>query len=100
MLACIVEQWREDGNERRQAIAALNLVRAELVQNLAELKAVKDSRPTLLEGYMNAMKQLHDESVSPADLPYLVAPEITGIAYELATDSGAVTNVAPEKNCS
>ena len=32
LLAFVVEQWREDLNERREAEATLNLVRAELTQ--------------------------------------------------------------------
>ena len=95
LLAFLVEQWREDHNERRQAAAALNLVRAELTQNLAELEAVAPTRPAMLAGYQRAITELTEEGVFPERLPDFRSPEITSIAYELATDSGAVTTVAP-----
>jgi hypothetical protein len=55
LLAFVVEQWREDRNEREQAEATLNLLRAELEQNLAELERIAPTRKAMLEGYMAAM---------------------------------------------
>ena len=95
LLAFVVEQWREDMNEAREAAAALNLVRAELAQNLAELERVVPLRADMLQGYIDAMQALQNEGTFPDDLPDFVSPDITSIAYELATDSGAVTTVAP-----
>ncbi len=95
LLAFVVEQWREDRNEAREADAALNLVRAELVQNLAELERVVPLRGEMLQGYLTAMDELQNAGTFPRNLPDFVSPDITSIAYELATDSGAVTTVAP-----
>ena len=97
LLAFFVEQWREDLNERREAVDTLNLVRAELTQNLAELEAVVPKRPAMLEGFQNGIMQLKNEGRFPQNLPAFESPNITTIAYELATDSGAVTSVAPEE---
>ena len=47
LLAFFVEQWREDINEQREAEAILNLVRAELVQNLAELESILPKREAI-----------------------------------------------------
>ncbi|MEO0615592.1 MAG: hypothetical protein AAFY69_05600 [Pseudomonadota bacterium] len=96
LLAFVVEQWREDLNERREAEATLNLVRAELTQNLAELEAIAPLRGDMLRGYEEAIMALKNENRFPANLPEFRSPDITSIAYELATDSGAVTGVAPE----
>lgn len=95
ILAFAVEQWREDRNERQQAAATLNLVKVELQQNLAELESVITSRDGQLEQFMEAIGVFKDEDVFPQNLPRLEIPEITRIAYELATDSGAVAKVDP-----
>ena len=55
LLAFLVEQWREDRNERQEAAAALSLVRAELSQNLAELMRVAPSREVMLQGFLAAI---------------------------------------------
>ena len=96
LLAFVVEQWREDINERREAEAILNLVRAELVQNLAELEAIVPKREAMLAGYQAAIMTLRNEGLFPNELPEFESPDITSLAYELATDAGAVTTVAPE----
>ncbi|MEO0345561.1 MAG: hypothetical protein AAF229_04835 [Pseudomonadota bacterium] len=97
LLAFVVEQWREDLNERREAEATLNLVRAELTQNLAELEAIAPLRGEMLRNYEEAIMALKNENRFPDTLPDFRSPDITSIAYELATDSGAVTGVAPEE---
>lgn len=95
LLAFVVEQWREERNERKQAEATLNLVRAELEQNLAELERVNPTRQAMLKAYLAAMDQLKTENVFPSNLPPFQSPDITSLAYELATDSGAITTVEP-----
>lgn len=60
-----VEQWREDQNEAREALAALGLVRAELAQNLAEFEKIAPTRPTPLEIYQNAIARLDERLGSP-----------------------------------
>ncbi|MEM1264176.1 MAG: hypothetical protein AAGH76_17385, partial [Pseudomonadota bacterium] len=60
LLAFFVEQWREDFNERRDAEAILNLVKTELIQNLAELEAVVDGREGLLSEYQVAIMALRN----------------------------------------
>ncbi|MEL7449248.1 MAG: hypothetical protein AAFN78_08570 [Pseudomonadota bacterium] len=97
LLAFVVEQWREDRNERQEAEAALNLVRAELVQNLQELEQVVPARPELLKNFIEVMDAFQADGKFPAKLPDFVSPDITSIAYELATDSGAVTTVEPHE---
>ncbi len=97
LLAFFVEEWRDDQREQREADAALNLVRAELTQNLAELESIVPLRPAMLEGYLAGLEQLKNTGSFPADLPDFITPDITSIAYELATDSGAVTTVAAEE---
>ncbi|MEM8500301.1 MAG: hypothetical protein AAF542_19965 [Pseudomonadota bacterium] len=97
LLAFFVEQWREDINERREAEAILNLVRTELMQNLASLNAVASKREAMLADYQKAIMVLRDEGRFPAQMPNFQSPEITVLAYELATDVGAVTTVAPEE---
>ena len=97
LLAFVVEQWREDRNERLEAEAALNLVRAELVQNLRELEQVVPDRPAMLNSYIEVMNTFQTEGKFPPVLPDFVSPDITSIAYELATDSGAVTTVEPHE---
>ena len=96
LLAFLVEQWREELNEARDAENALNLVRVELTQNLAELERVIPTRAGLLEAYQEAIMELINEQQFPQDLPVFLSPDVTSIAYELATDSGAVASVAPE----
>lgn len=96
LLAFFVEQWREDQNELQEAEAAISLVRAELAQNLAELERVAPSRDEQLQVYIEAMGVLQNEGRFPYDLPRLDTPEITTIAYDLATDSGAVTTVSTD----
>lgn len=97
LLAFLVEQWREDQNELQEAEAAISLVRAELAQNLAELERVAPSRDEQLQVYIEAMGVLQNEGRFPYDLPRLDTPEITTIAYDLATDSGAVTTVSTDE---
>jgi len=96
LLAFFVEQWREGANEQRQAEDTLALVRAELSQNLAELEKVTATRDESLLGFQKAIVILRDENRFPDELPLFLSPEITNIAYELATDSGAVTSVPAE----
>lgn len=91
-----MEQWREDQNEAREALAALGLVRAELLQNLDELAALTPTRRTTLEAYQAGIAKLINDDVYPNDLPTVEKPAVTTIAYELATDTGAVTTVAAE----
>ncbi|MEM7431649.1 MAG: hypothetical protein AAF351_06880 [Pseudomonadota bacterium] len=95
LLAFIVEQWREDMNEQREAEAILNLVRAELVQNLEELEEIAPRRTEMLENYQEAIMSFRDTGKFPRELPNFVSPEITSLAYELATDAGAVASVDP-----
>ena len=97
LLAFLVEQWREDINERREAEAILNLVHAELVQNLAELESIVPKRKAMLAGYEKAITELRNGGPFPRELPEFQSPDITSLAYELATDSGAATTVDPEK---
>ncbi|MEO0425737.1 MAG: hypothetical protein AAF184_25635, partial [Pseudomonadota bacterium] len=97
LLAFVVDEWREDQREQREADAALNLVRAELTQNLAQLEALVPVRPKMLEGYLAGLDLLKKEGTFPSELPEFRTPDITSIAYELATDSGAVTTVAAEE---
>ncbi|MEN1726844.1 MAG: hypothetical protein AAGJ52_00265 [Pseudomonadota bacterium] len=96
LLAFFVEEWREDKDEERKAAEALNLVRAELVQNLGELERVIPTRGGLMDQYVEVLGVLRREGTFPEELPQFVTPQITSIAYELATDSGAVTIVEPE----
>lgn len=93
LLAFLVEQWREDLNEAREADAALNLVRTELQENLAELERIVPRRASMLEAYQKAMVALMDDNVFPSTLPDFETPQVTSLAYELATDSGAVVEV-------
>jgi hypothetical protein len=97
LLAFFVEQWREDRNELREAEAALELVRAELRQNLVELERVAPQRPEMLQDFIDAMSELEETGTFPQNFPRLETPEITTIAYDLATDSGAVTTVPAEE---
>jgi hypothetical protein len=90
LLAFFVEQWRE-------AEAALELVRAELRQNLVELERVAPQRPEMLQDFIDAMSELEETGTFPQNFPRLETPEITTIAYDLATDSGAVTTVPAEE---
>lgn len=96
LLAFVVEQWRDDLNEARDATAALSLVRAELRQNLEELEKVAPSRRGSLQAYENAITQLVKENKFPQNLPLFQLPTVTNLAYQLATDSGAVTAVDAE----
>ncbi|MEO1575775.1 MAG: hypothetical protein AAFU65_12555 [Pseudomonadota bacterium] len=95
LLAFVVEQWREERNERAQAARALSLVRVELEQNLAELERVVPTRQATLQGFVDAMDELKTSGKFPQTLPKFTSPDITALAYELATDSGAVTSVEP-----
>ena len=97
LLAFFVEQWRDDQNEMREAEAAINLVRAELAQNLAELERVAPGRDEQLQAFIESMNVLQNEGRFPYELPPLETPEITTIAYDLATDSGAVTQVSADE---
>ncbi|MEN7342157.1 MAG: hypothetical protein AAAFM81_04410 [Pseudomonadota bacterium] len=93
LLAFLVEQWRDDLNEEKDALAALSLVRAELGQNLRALTEVEPKRAIMLESYQRAINDLIDNNVFPKELPNFETPVVTSIAYELATDSGAVVTV-------
>ncbi|MEM9334866.1 MAG: hypothetical protein AAGA33_08435 [Pseudomonadota bacterium] len=97
LLAFLVEQWRDDMNERDEAEAILNLVRAELIQNREELESVIPMRAQMLSEYQVAITALRDEGVFPAQTPKFESPEITSIAYQLAADADAVTSVATEE---
>ena len=95
LLAFLVEQWRDNINAASDANAALNLVRAELQQNLTELETAIPTRPTLLATYQEALGTFLEENRFPQDLPKFETPTVTSLAYQLATDSGAVTTVEP-----
>ncbi|MEO0972188.1 MAG: hypothetical protein AAFX85_03770 [Pseudomonadota bacterium] len=97
LLAFLVDEWREDRRELREADAALQLVRAELQQNLDELEAIVPTRADTLEGYLAGLESLKSTGAFPNHLPEFLTPDITSIAYELATDSGAVTTVAAKE---
>lgn len=96
LLAFFVEEWREEADEHRKATETLTLVQAELAQNLAELERVIPLRGEQVEFYNDAIQVLTDEGRFPRQLPDFESPQITSLAYELATDSGAVTIVDPE----
>ena len=93
LLAFAAEQWREDINERGRTEEALNLVKAELELNLQELEAVVGTRQNMLDSYIDALGTLVDEGQFPESTPSFIIPDITDIAYQLATDSGAVSGV-------
>ncbi|NRA30513.1 MAG: hypothetical protein HRU11_09650 [Parvularculaceae bacterium] len=96
LLAFAAEQWRDDINEKRRATATLELVRAELELNLAELRDVAPSREQMLQDFVAAMATLQKDNTFPTPFPEFAIPEITNIAYELATDSGAVTQLSTD----
>ena len=96
LLAFAAEQWREDMNERARAEDVLTLVKAELTENLAELERVSATRQEMLDAYIAALDGLVDTGVFPRELPDLSVPEITNVAYQLATDSGVLSRIEPE----
>ncbi|MEM6899587.1 MAG: hypothetical protein AAF583_07455 [Pseudomonadota bacterium] len=96
-LAFAADQWRDDANDRERAQDALNLVRVELEQNLVELQSAIGTRQEMFEQYNDGLRQLIDDNEYPYDLPSVIMPEITTIAYELATDSSAVAKVDPDQ---
>lgn len=96
LLAFAAEQWREDINERKRTGEALNLIKAELQLNLDELQAVVETRQEMLDTYIQALSTLVDTGSFPADIKNFAIPDITNLAYRLATDSGAVTSVDPQ----
>ncbi|NNU16624.1 hypothetical protein HK107_09855 [Parvularcula sp. ZS-1/3] len=91
ILAFAVEEWRSDREEQERAEATMTLVRAELEQNLEELKRVRSGRQGQLDTYIDKLGQLKDTGSFPQTLPRLITPDITDIAYQLGTDSGAVS---------
>jgi len=95
LLAFAAEQWRTDLNDQKRAKATLALVRAELEQNLSELQTAAPTRDGSVEYYIGALNALVDKGQFTDSLEYPIFPEITTIAYQLATDTGAVTEVAP-----
>lgn len=54
-------------------------------------------REAQVNGYIAALGELQESNSFPSVLPPFSRPEITRIAYELATDTGAVSKVSPEK---
>lgn len=96
LLAFAAEQWRDDMNERARAEDVLTLVKAELTENLAELERVSATRQEMLDSYIAALDALVDTGVFPRELPILQVPEITNVAYQLATDSGVLSRIEPD----
>ena len=96
LLAFAAEQWREDINDSKRTREALNLIKAELELNLDELEAVVGTREKMLSNYIEALGTLVDTGTYPTDIEGFTIPDITNLAYQLATDSGAVTSVDPQ----
>lgn len=97
LLAFAAEQWREDMNERARADDVLVLVRTELNANLSELERLADTREVMLQGYIGALDGYIDTGEFPLDLPDFQVPDITEVAYQLATDSGVISRVEPNE---
>lgn len=95
LLAFAAEQWRQDMNERAQADAILVLVRTELSENLNELERVAAKREDMLGDFISSMDQFVASGEFPTDLPDYDPPEITRVAYQLATDSGVISKIEP-----
>lgn len=95
LLAFAAEQWREDMNERARADDVLTLVRAELSENLAELERLAPTRDEMLSNYIGALDGLVDTGQFPQNLPRLDVPNITDVAYQLATESGVLSRIEP-----
>ncbi len=95
LLAFAADQWRDDMNERSRADAILVLVRTELTENLSELEQLTGTREDMLQGYITALDEFVDSGQFPQILPEYNVPEITDVAYQLATDSGVISRVAP-----
>lgn len=97
LLAFAADQWRDDMNERARGDAILTLVRTELTENLYELERLADTREEMLEGYIGALDDFIDTGVFPSRLPVFKVPEITDVAYQLASDSGVISGVEPNE---
>ncbi|MEO1321829.1 MAG: hypothetical protein AAFV59_02360 [Pseudomonadota bacterium] len=95
LLAFAAEQWRQDMNEKAQADAILVLVQTELTENLTELERVSLKREAMLDDFIGAMDQFVATGEFPTDLPDYDPPEITNVAYQLATDSGVISRIEP-----
>ncbi|MEO1642769.1 MAG: hypothetical protein AAFR74_05485 [Pseudomonadota bacterium] len=83
-------------NERARAENILELVEAELMQNLTELETIVDTRDEALESYISAIGVFNETGSFPADFREPELPQITSVAYQLATQSGAILRVDPE----
>ena len=95
LLAFAAEQWRQDMNEQAQADAILVLVRTELEENLTELERVSIKREDMLASYIDALDSFQKSGEFPTDMPPIDPPEITNVAYQLATDSGVISRIEP-----
>ena len=96
LLAFAAEQWRDDFNERQRANDVLTLVKTELEENLIELERVTVERQDRLNAYIAAIDELIETGQYPQDVPVLLTPEITNVAYQLATDSGVLSSIEPK----
>ena len=95
LLAFAAEQWREDMNERARADDVLALVRVELSENLVELERLAPTRDEMLSNYIGALDGLVETGQFPQNLPRLDVPNITDVAYQLATESGVLSRIEP-----
>jgi len=97
LLAFAADQWRDDMNERARADAILTLVRTELTENLNELELLAGTREDMLQGYIDALETFIDTGRFPQILPEYKVPDITDVAYQLATDSGVISGIEPNE---
>ena len=95
LLAFAAEQWREDMNERDRADDVLTLVRTELTENLAQLERLAPTRDEMLSNYIGALDGLVETGQFPQNLPRLDVPNVTDVAYQLATESGVLSRIEP-----
>jgi len=95
LLAFAADQWREDLNDRRKAESVMGLVKAELEANLQSLQSVVGTREGGLAAYNDALAELSETQELPNSLPQLQFPEITNIAYRIATDAGVIAEIDP-----
>lgn len=97
LLAFAAEQWRDDLNERARTRIVLELVRTELEENLQELQSANSTRQAMHDGYVEALNKMVDTGQFPRDLPQYRAPELTDVAYQLASESGAISRIQPDQ---